>query len=122
MKVTPLYDRVLLRVIPDSERVTGAGLFVPPIAHAASPMGRAEVIAVGPGRLLGDGQVVPPRVNVGDIVWYSKPAAQAIPYDDSAPGSVVMLREPDIIAVLTELDRATGLLDASGEPAVVPSC
>ncbi len=101
MIVTPLYDRVILRVIEDGR--TKSGLYVPAIAHANSPMGRGEVVAVGCGRQLPDGRIATPVVKVGDVVWYSRPSAQAIPYDDGPPGSVVMLRETDIVAVLSEL-------------------
>lgn len=101
MKVTPLYDRVILRVIDDDR--TRSGLYVPHIAHENSPMGRGEVLAVGSGRVAMDGSTLPLTLKAGDIVWYSRPAAQKIPYDEGPPGSVVMLREPDCLAILSEL-------------------
>jgi co-chaperonin GroES (HSP10) len=104
MIVTPLYDRVILRVI-DGDRTRG-GLHIPIIAQSSSPMARAEVIAVGNGRPTPDGKLIPLILKVGDAVWYSRPAAQAIPYDDEATGSVVMLREQDVVAVVSDLSEA----------------
>lgn len=111
MRVIPIYDRILVRVI--DARTTRSGLYVPQVAHDNSPMGRGEVIAAGSGRVAFDGRVFPLTVKKGDVVWYSKPAAQAVPFDDAPPGSVVILRENDIIAIVTELDRDPAQLSDS---------
>lgn len=120
MKVTPIHDRILIRTIEDER--TRSGLFVPQVAHANSPMGRGEVIAVGGGRVAFDGRIFPLVVRPGDVVWYSRPSAQAIPYDDGPPGSVVMCREQDVVAVLSDLPRDTGLLGTEGEALTVAAC
>ena len=114
MKVTPLYDRVIIRKL-DQDRTT-SGLFVPAIAHENSPMGRGEVVAVGDGGVGPGGAIRPLVVKVGDVVWYGRPGSQAIPYDDGPPGSVVITNEPNVIAVLSELPRDTGLQKPDGSP------
>lgn len=117
MKATPLYDRVILRRIDATH--TKSGLVVPAVAHEGAPVGRGEVIACGPG-MFRDGKLCPMTVQPGDVVWYAKPAFQPIPFSGEAHGTVGMLREPDIMAVLTELERDTGLLGNDGRPALVP--
>lgn len=108
MKVTPTHDRLLLRVIRDDK--TSGGLYVPDIAFANSPVGRAEVLSAGPKAT---------SASAGDVVWYAKPQAQPIPYDGEKAGDVVLIRDEGIVAVLTELDRATGLVGQDGEVLVI---
>jgi chaperonin GroES len=115
MKLTPLYDRVIVRNIEDSAR-TKAGLYVPDIARGNVPYARGEVVAVGAGRVAMDGTVAPLTVKVGDAVIYDRKAGVDMPLDDE---EVVLLREPEIIAILTELPRATGLYDAEGKDATL---
>ena len=108
MKISPTFDRLLLRIIREDK--TSSGLYVPDIAFSNSPVGRAEVLSCGPTV-----KVCEP----GAVVWYARPASQPIPYEGAPAGDVVLIREEGIIAVLTELDRATGLVDVSGSDLVV---
>lgn len=108
MKITPTADRLLLKVIRDDK--TSSGLYVPDIAFANSPVGRAEVLSCGPAVK---------ACEPGSVVWYARKAAQPIPYEGAPAGDVVLCSEEAIIAVLTELDRATGLVDVTGSDLVV---
>lgn len=66
--VRPIFDRVLLKKIK-SEQETASGIV---IAATKELPTIGEVVAVGPGRLLDDGQYEPIELNVGDHVVYSK--------------------------------------------------
>lgn len=113
MKITPLYDRVLLEVIPDTETKIG-NLFVPLASHRKSPMGRARVLACGPGCTLTSGDFRRMFVKEGDIVWYSKERAEPIPHHGyPQAGSVVMVVEESILAILTDLAEVSSLVDAN---------
>jgi chaperonin GroES len=118
MKITPLWDRALLRVIRENNR-TRSGLFVPEIAFAKSPMGRAEVMAVGPGRIMPDGTTRPMTIKAGDVVWFAKPRAEAVPYEGEKAGDVVIIDEEAVIAVLSDLPVDSGLVTADGAPALI---
>lgn len=115
MNLTPLYDRILCNPI-DEGQVTKGGLLVPDIAREARALAMAEVVAVGEGRVAFDGRVVPLALHVGDVVLYARKAAQVVPVpqEDGTETSVLLLREPDVLAVVSGLPRDTGMLDADG--------
>ena len=117
MRARPLWDRIILRVIRDN--TTKSGLHVPEIVYANSPFERGEVLVCGPGALLDNGTVRPMSVKEGDIVWFAKGTVVPIPYEGFKAGEAVMAKEENIMAILTELDRATGLVDVSGSDLVV---
>eukprot|EP00871_Galdieria_phlegrea_P005316 jgi/Galph1/5786/GphlegSOOS_G4494.1 len=66
--VKPIFDRVLLKKIK-AEQETASGIV---IAASKELPTVGEVVAVGPGRLLEDGQYEPTGLSVGDHVIYSK--------------------------------------------------
>ena len=69
MAVKPLEDRVLIKPI-DKESRTESGIYLPESAKE-KPM-QGKVVAVGPGRLLENGERVKPSVKKGDTVVYGK--------------------------------------------------
>lgn len=62
----PLYHRLLVRVLPGEEQKTSGGIYL--AQSEGSPLWRATVLAVGQGRLLLSGAVVPLAVKEGDVV------------------------------------------------------
>jgi chaperonin GroES len=69
MKIRPLADKVVVKVSTSDERTTG-GIVLPDSAREKPQQG--TVVAVGPGRLLENGERAPMAVSVGDTVIYSK--------------------------------------------------
>ena len=69
MKIRPLQDRILVKRLASEEK-TASGIIIPDNAKE-KPM-EGEVIAVGAGKTLNDGQVVKPGVASGDKVLFSK--------------------------------------------------
>ena len=69
MAIKPLSDRIVIKVIEDSEQTSG-GLFIPDSAKEKSQKG--EVVATGAGKVLESGEREPLDVKVGDIVLYGK--------------------------------------------------
>ncbi|HOK55641.1 MAG TPA: co-chaperone GroES, partial [Armatimonadota bacterium] len=65
----PLSDRIIAKAT-STEEVTKGGIVLPDTAKERPQEG--EVIAVGPGRLLDSGKVVPMDVQVGDKIIFSK--------------------------------------------------
>lgn len=122
MKITMLYDRLLVRVIEGSDRTKG-GLIVPAIARENTPYLRAEVIEAGNGRITPAGDLVPLSVHKGDVVVFFRAAGSgeqlAFPSDEGE--DLVVIREPHVVAVLSELPRGTGLLSLDGTEHVVPA-
>ncbi len=92
--VTPLGDRVLIKV-SESEEKTAGGILLPDTAKEKPQIG--EITAVGPGKRSDDGSRQAPEVKVGDKVLYSKYAGTDIKFggDDH-----VLLSEKDILAIV----------------------
>ena len=69
MAIRPLADRLVIKVIDDTEQTSG-GIFIPDSAKEKPQKG--EVIAVGPGKALEDGKREEMEVKVGDKVLFAK--------------------------------------------------
>jgi chaperonin GroES len=79
MKIEPLYDKVVVKPLSEEE-VTASGLVLPDTANKEKPM-QGEVIAVGPGKRMENGQVAPMSVKVGDRVLFTKYAPDEVEID-----------------------------------------
>ncbi|CAI8971507.1 co-chaperone GroES [Methylocaldum szegediense] len=96
MKIRPLSDRVIVRRV-EEERTSPGGIVIPDTA-AEKPM-RGEVLAVGNGKTLDNGQVRALQVKVGDKVLFGKYAGTEVKIDGE---EIVVMREDDIMAVLED--------------------
>jgi chaperonin GroES len=94
MKIRPLHDRVLVKRIESKEAVKG-GIIIPDTAKEKPQEG--EVIAVGPGKVLEDGKVLPMNVKVGDRILFGKYSGTDVKIDDE---EYLIMREDDILGVL----------------------
>jgi chaperonin GroES len=65
--IRPLGNRVLLKPLEEEEKSAG-GIVLPDSARKKPQQGK--VVAVGPGKTLEDGRLVPLSVKVGDVVVY----------------------------------------------------
>lgn len=99
MAIRPLYDRVVIRRIEADTRSAG-GIIIP--GSAAEKPNQGEVVAVGPGAVLENGELRPLAVAVGDRVLFSKYAATEQKLDGE---ELLLVRETDIMAVI-EQDKA----------------
>ncbi|MBS1212148.1 MAG: groES [Proteobacteria bacterium] len=94
MKIRPLHDRVIVKRL-EEERTTAGGIVIPDSA-AEKPM-RGEIIAVGNGKILENGQVRALQVKVGDKVLFGKYAGTEVKMDGE---EIVVMREEDIMGVI----------------------
>ena len=69
MKIRPLHDRVIVRR-EEEEQKTAGGILLP--GSAQEKPNRGEVVAVGSGRVLDNGDVRAVDVNVGDVVVFGQ--------------------------------------------------
>jgi chaperonin GroES len=91
MKLRPLGDRLVVRAIEEDSR-TVTGLVVPDTAKNRAQ--KAEVVAVGDGRLDDDGKRVPLEIESGDKVLYHKYGGTEIHIEGE---DLLVLRESDIL-------------------------
>ena len=66
MALKPLQDRIVIKVIEDTEQTSG-GIFIPDSAKEKPQKG--EVVAVGEGKTNEKGEKEPLEVKVGDISY-----------------------------------------------------
>ena len=91
-KLTPLGDRVVVKPT-EREEVTKSGIVLPGTAQEKPQEG--EVIAVGPGRVLDNGQRSPMDLKQGDRVLFAKYAGTEFKLDED---ELLVLSERDILA------------------------
>lgn len=95
-KITPLYDKVLIKPMKPEE-VSAGGIIIPDSAREGSIQG--EVIAVGEGRINPDGSITPLKVKVGDRVIYPKNKFDATHITVEGE-DLMVLREPEIVGII----------------------
>jgi chaperonin GroES len=91
--VKPLADRIVVKVLSGEEKTKG-GIVLPDTAKEKPQEG--EVIAVGPGRVLDNGQRVAPEIKVGDKVIFAKYSGSEVKIEGE---EYLILRESDVLAV-----------------------
>jgi chaperonin GroES len=90
----PLGDRVVIRPLA-REEVTKSGIVLPDTAKEKPQQG--EVLAVGPGRVLDNGDRVNMDVKNGDRVLFAKYAGTEFKLEEE---ELLILSEKDILAVM----------------------
>lgn len=96
MKLKPLHDRVVVKVLEAETRSAG-GIVIPDNAQEKPTTGR--VLAVGSGRRLENGTVLAMALQVGDEVMFGKYSGQTVKVDGD---ELTILREEDIFAVIEQ--------------------
>ena len=102
MKVRPLHDRVLIKRIEEQETIRG-GIIIPDTAKEKPQEG--EVVAVGTGKRLENGTVIPLEVKEGDRVLFGKYSGTEIKVEDN---EYLILREDEILGILATAGKAAG--------------
>lgn len=94
MKLRPLNDRVIVKRV-ESETKTAGGIIIPDTAKE-KPV-EAEVVAVGLGKILENGERQKMQVNVGDRILFGKYSGTEVKIGSEEH---LILREDDVLAVI----------------------
>jgi chaperonin GroES len=94
MKIRPLGDRILLKRLQEEEKSKG-GIIIPDTAKEKPQEGK--VIAVGKGKVLEDGKVMPLEVKAGDRVLFGKYAGTEVKIEGEEH---LIVREDDILGII----------------------
>ncbi len=94
MNIRPLHDRVIVRRM-EEERTSAGGIVIPDSATEKPAQG--EVVAVGKGKILENGDVRPLDVKVGDKVLFSKYGGTEVKVEGE---ELLVMREDDITGVI----------------------
>ncbi len=95
MQLRPLYDRLVVKRIEEAEEKTPGGIVIPDSAKEKPQQG--EVIAVGQGKRLDDGKLVPLEVKKGDRILFGKYSGNEIKMNGE---EYLILREDEVLAIL----------------------
>jgi len=94
MNIRPLHDRVVIRRL-EEERTSAGGIVIPDTATEKPIQG--EVVAVGKGKILDNGEQRPLDVKVGDRVLFGKYSGTEVKLDGK---EFLVMREDDIMGVI----------------------
>jgi chaperonin GroES len=94
MKVKPLYDRLLVERIEETETTRG-GIIIPDTAKEKPQEGK--VVAVGAGKRDDKGERVPLEVKKGDRILFGKYAGTEIKVGGK---DQIILREDEVLGIL----------------------
>lgn len=94
MSVRPLEDRILVKPL-DPETKTASGIYLPETAKE-KPM-KGKVVAMGPGKMLDNGQRTKPGVKKGDTVVFGKYSGTEVEIK-SVPHLII--RESELLGVI----------------------
>ena len=94
MNIRPLYDRIVVKQI-EEEGTTRSGLIIPDTAKEKPQQG--EVMAVGHGKRLEDGQLAVLDVKVGDRILFGKYSGSETKLDGT---EYMIMREDDVLGIL----------------------
>jgi chaperonin GroES len=96
MNIRPLYDRLVVKRIEETERMQ-RGLHIPDSAKEKPQEG--EVVAAGKGKRLEDGKLVPLDVQVGDRILFGKYSGSEIKLDGQ---EYLIMHEDDVLGILAD--------------------
>jgi len=94
MNIRPLYDRIVVKRIEEQE-TTRNGIIIPDSAQEKPQEG--EVMAVGHGKRLEDGKLVPLDVKAGDRILFAKYSGNESKLDGT---EYIIMREDDVLGIL----------------------
>ena len=93
MNIRPLHDRVLVKRLEEETKTAGGIVLT---GSAAEKSSKGEVLAVGPGRTLDNGQLVAPAVKVGDVVLFGNYVEKTQKVDGQ---ELLLMKEDNLLAV-----------------------
>jgi chaperonin GroES len=102
ISIRPLNDRIIVRRMEEQEQMRG-GLYIPDTAKEKPQEG--EVLAVGNGKLLDNGQRIAIDLKAGDRILFGKYAGTEIKLDGE---EYLILREDDVLGVVETAAKGKG--------------
>lgn len=93
LNIRPLHDRVIVKRL-EEDRVSAGGIVIPDTA-TEKPI-RGEVLSVGKGKILENGEIRPLDVKAGDKILFGKYSGTEVKVNSQ---ELLVMREDDIMAI-----------------------
>ena len=94
MNIRPLHDRIIVKRM-EEERMSAGGIVIPDSA-TEKPI-KGEVIAVGNGKLLENGEIRALDLKKGDQILFGKYSGTEVKVDGD---ELLVMKEDDVMAVI----------------------
>ncbi len=94
-KFKPLQDRIVVKRLEEGKEVKKGGIIIPDTAKEKPQEG--EVVAVGPGKVMENGQRQPMSLKAGDKILFGKYSGSEVKLDQE---EYLIMREEDVLGVL----------------------
>ncbi len=94
MNLKPLGDKVIVEVLNAKDKTSG-GIILPD--NAREKPQEAKVLAVGSGKTLGNGKVIPPELKAGDTILFGKYSGNEVKLDGK---EFLIIQQDDVLAVI----------------------
>lgn len=94
MTIKPLHDKVLLKRTGEEEKTKG-GIIIPDSAKEKPQEG--QIVAVGQGKRMEDGKVIPLQVKQGDRVLFAKYSGTEVKVGGEEH---IILSEDDLLGII----------------------
>ena len=94
MNIRPLHDRVIVRRT-EEEKTSPGGIVIPDSATEKPVKG--EIVAVGKGKILENGDIRPLDVKEGDQILFGKYSGTELKFEGN---DYLMMRESDLLAII----------------------
>lgn len=95
MNLKPVGNHIIVKAL-DNETKTATGIIIPDTANQERPE-KGEVLAIGPGKVLENGQVRPIEVSVGQEVVFKKYGPDEIKIDGE---TYLIISADDVMAII----------------------
>lgn len=101
--IQPSRDHILIKTFtPEAETTTNSGIIIKS-SQTERCQTIAEVVAVGEGRILEDGKIIPLNVKPGDqVIYYDFAGVMIKAKDQEANVSYLIIKQNDIIAIINK--------------------
>lgn len=93
MNLQPLNDHLIIKPLKETEK---SGIVLPD-SEKDKKSGKGEVLAVGPGRVLDNGQKLAMAVKVGDKIMYRQYAGDEVKIENE---EYLVISEHDVLAII----------------------
>ena len=99
--IQPIGDKILVEPITKEQKMTDTGIVLPETSNNYPQLGK--VVAVGNGRILENGTIMPLTVKAGDKVFFRKFAGTVIELDGHDE-DLLLMTERDVYGIIKKED------------------